>query len=280
MDIIRTISAIRAKRKGITGSVGFIPTMGALHSGHLSLVKKARETDAVVIVSIFLNRLQFDSLQDFTRYPRDLKRDLELLEEEKVDFVFTPSDEDIYPDGFATYVEVEKISDCLEGRSRPGHFRGVTTIVAKLFNIIQPTRAYFGQKDAQQVLVISKMVADLNIDVEIISVPTLREPNGLAMSSRNFLLSTEEREAASILYHSLNVAKQMHSRGVIVSAAIRGAMISCLQKEPLVAIDYVAITTADTLEELPVIDQAALVSLAVRIGKVRLIDNLLLYPLK
>ncbi len=280
MDVVTTITAMRAKRRGITGLVGCIPTMGSLHDGHLALVKEAKQNNAVVIVSIFLNPPQFDSQQDFARYPRDLKRDFALLEREKVDFVFTPSCEDIYPAGFATWVEVKKISERLEGEARPGHFRGVTTIVTKLFNIIQPTRAYFGQKDAQQVRVISKMITDLNIDVEIITVPTVREANGLAMSSRNSLLSAAERQAASIIYRTLTAARQMHNSGIVDSAAIRSAMISCLKKEPLVTIEYVDIAAADTLDELPVIDRAALVSLAVRIGKVRLLDNLLLYPPK
>ncbi len=262
------------------GSVGFIPTMGALHDGHLALVREAKRNDTVVIVSIFVNQPQFDSQQDFARYPRDLKRDLELLEREKIDFVFVPPCEEIYPAGFNTWVEVKQISKELEGRARPGHFCGVATIVTKLFNIIQPTRAYFGQKDAQQVLVISKMVTDLNIDVEIIVVPTLREADGLAMSSRNLLLNARERQAASILYRALTVARQMHNRGTVDSAEIRNAMISCLKQEPLVTIEYVEITTADTLDELPIIDRTALVSLAVRIGSVRLIDNILLYPPK
>ncbi|MCD5417018.1 pantoate--beta-alanine ligase [Candidatus Bipolaricaulota bacterium] len=280
MDVVATITTMRAKRRGITASVGFIPTMGSLHNGHLALVKEAKRNDDIVIVSIFLNRPQFDSQQDFARYPRDFKRDLELLEREKVDFVFTPSCAEIYPSEFATWVEVKKISERLEGRERPGHFRGVATIVTKLFNIVQPTRIYFGQKDAQQAMVISKMITDLNIDVEMITVPTVREADGLAMSSRNSLLSKEERQAASIIYRALTVARQMHNRGVVDSAKIRCAMISCLEKEPLVTIEYVDIAASDTLDELPVIDRAALVSLAAKIGKVRLIDNLLLYPPK
>ncbi|MCI2426281.1 pantoate--beta-alanine ligase [Candidatus Acetothermia bacterium] len=280
MDVVSTITAIRDKRRGIMGSVGFIPTMGALHDGHLALVREAKRNDTVVIVSIFVNQPQFDSQQDFARYPRDLKHDLELLEREKIDFVFVPPCEEIYPAGFNTWVEVKQISKELEGRARPGHFCGVATIVTKLFNIIQPTRAYFGQKDAQQVLVISKMVTDLNIDVEIIVVPTLREADGLAMSSRNLLLNARERQAASILYRALTVARQMYNRGTVDSAEIRNAMISCLKQEPLVTIEYVEITTADTLDELPIIDRTALVSLAVKIGSVRLIDNILLYPPK
>jgi pantoate--beta-alanine ligase len=248
--------------------------MGFLHEGHLALVKRAKVENSTAIVSIYVNPTQFGPREDFGAYPRDLNRDLELLRGEGVDIVFVPSDEEIYPPVFSSWVDVEKVTERLEGASRPGHFRGVATIVAKLFNVVQPTRAYFGQKDAQQVVVIKRMVADLNMGVEIVVVPTVRESNGLAMSSRNIHLNPEERQAATILLKALTLARQLRLGGEKDAEKICRQMTSFIQKEPLAQIDYVSIADAETLEELNLLDRPALASLAVRIGRTRLIDNM------
>jgi len=276
MRVLKTIAEIRELRQQLTGSVGFVPTMGYFHEGHLTLVKRARSENSTVVVSIFVNPTQFGPSEDLTAYPRDLTRDLKLLEKEKADIVFVPLDEEIYPPGFSSWVDVEKVTKHLEGASRPGHFRGVTTVVAKLFNIVQPTKAYFGQKDAQQAVVIKRMVADLNMNVEIVVVPTVRERDGLAMSSRNTYLTSEERQAATVLFKSLSLAKQLWQGGEKDADKILQQMASLIQEEPLAKVDYVSIADADTLEELKLIDRPALASLAVRIGKTRLIDNTLL----
>jgi len=273
MQVVEPIFEIRALRQKLSGTVGFIPTMGYLHEGHLALVKQARIENSAVIVSIYVNPTQFGPREDFGAYPRDLNRDLELLREGGVDIVFVPSDDQMYSAEFSTWVDVEKVSERLEGASRPGHFRGVATVVAKLFNIIQPTKAYFGQKDAQQVVVIKRMVADLNMTIEIVVVPTVRESDGLAMSSRNIYLSPEERKAATVLFRALTLARQLRLGGEKDAGKIRRQMASLIQKEPLAKIDYVSIADADTLEELDLIDHPALASLAVRISKTRLIDN-------
>jgi pantoate--beta-alanine ligase len=276
MQVINTIAKMRKLRRQLSEPVGFVPTMGYFHEGHLSLVKQARKENPTVVVSIFVNPTQFGPGEDFQDYPRDLNRDLELLEREKVDIVFVPSEEEMYPRGFNSWVDVEKVTERLEGASRPGHFRGVATICAKLFNIIQPTRAYFGQKDAQQAIVIKKMVADLNINLEIVVVPTVRESNGLAMSSRNTYLNPEERQAATVLFKALSLARELWQGGEKDADKIRHQMISLIHKEPLAKIDYVSIADANTLEELQKIDRPAIVFLAVRIGKTRLIDNVIL----
>jgi pantoate--beta-alanine ligase len=273
MQVVEPIFEIRALRQKLSGTVGFVPTMGYLHEGHLALVKQARIENSAVIVSIYVNPTQFGPREDFSAYPRDINRDLELLREGGVDIVFVPSDDQMYSPEFSTWVDVEKVSERLEGASRPGHFRGVATVVAKLFNIIQPTKAYFGQKDAQQVVVIKRMVADLNMLIEIVVVPTVRESDGLAMSSRNIYLNPEERQAATILFRALTLARQLRLGGEKDAGSIRRQMASLIQKEPLAKIDYVSIADADTLEELDLIDHPALASLAVRIGKTRLIDN-------
>jgi pantoate--beta-alanine ligase len=273
MQVVEPIFEIRALRQKLSGTVGFVPTMGYLHEGHLALVKQARIENSAVIVSIYVNPTQFGPREDFSAYPRDINRDLELLREGGVDIVFVPSDDQMYSPEFSTWVDVEKVSERLEGASRPGHFRGVATVVAKLFNIIQPTKAYFGQKDAQQVAVIKRMVADLNMLIEIVVVPTVRESDGLAMSSRNIYLNPEERQAATILFRALTLARQLRLGGEKDAGSIRRQMASLIQKEPLAKIDYVSIADADTLEELDLIDHPALASLAVRIGKTRLIDN-------
>lgn len=276
MKILPTIAEFKESRQKIKNSVGLVPTMGYLHEGHLTLVRRAREENKTVVVSIFVNPTQFGPREDFARYPRNPERDLALLEKEKVDLVFMPSAEEMYPEGFCSWVEVEKVTEKLEGAVRPGHFRGVTTVVAKLFNIVQPTRAYFGQKDAQQAVVIKRMVADLNMNLDIIVVPTQREPDGLAMSSRNTYLSQEERQAALVLWKSLNLAQQLWSQGERKAERVRQQMTALIQKEPLAKIDYVSIADPETLEEIVEIDRPALVSLAVRIGGTRLIDNIIL----
>ena len=276
MQVINTIAEMRKLRRHLSEPVGFVPTMGYFHEGHLSLVRQARKENPTVVVSIFVNPTQFGPGEDFQDYPRDLNRDLELLEREKVDIVFVPSEEEMYPRDFNSWVDVEKVTERLEGASRPGHFRGVATVCAKLFNIIQPTRAYFGQKDAQQAIVIKKMVADLNMNLEIVVVPTVRESNGLAMSSRNTYLNPEERQAATVLFKALSLARELWQGGEKDADKIRHQMTSLIHKEPLAKIDYVSIADANTLEELKKIDRPAIVFLAVRIGKTRLIDNVIL----
>jgi len=274
MQIVEKIPEAIALRQELRDTVGFVPTMGYLHEGHLSLVKQARMDNSTVIVSIYVNPTQFGPREDFGAYPRKLDRDLKLLNKEGVDIVLVPSDDEMYPPGFSSWINVEKLTERLEGAARPGHFRGVATVVAKLFNIVQPSRAYFGQKDAQQIMVIKRMVADLNMDVEIVVVPTVRETDGLAMSSRNIYLSPEERRAATILFKALSLAQQLWKSGDKDADELRKRMTSLIQKEPLAQIDYVSIAGAETLEELNLIDCPALASLAVRIGKTRLIDNM------
>ena len=260
----------------LSDSVGFVPTMGYLHEGHLALVKQARVETATVIVSIFVNPTQFGHGEDLATYPRDINRDIELLQHERADVVFTPSSEEIYPPGFSSWVDIEQVIETLEGASRPGHFRGVATVVAKLFNIVQPTRAYFGQKDAQQATVIRKMVSDLNMNLEVVVVPTVRESDGLAMSSRNIYLITEERQAATVLFKALSLARELWLGGEKDAEKIRQQMASVIQEEPLARVDYISVADNETLQELNTIDQAALASLAVNIGKTRLIDNMIL----
>ena len=276
MKVLTTIADFKQARRQISASLGFVPTMGYLHEGHLSLVRRARAENEAVAVSIFVNPAQFGPTEDLAQYPRDTERDLGLLSQEGVDLVLMPSPEDMYPEEFNTWVDVEKVADRLEGEFRPGHFRGVATVVAKLFNIVEPTRAYFGQKDAQQALVIERMVADLNMKLEVVLAPTVREPDGLAMSSRNVNLNSEERQAALVLWRSLKLAQQLWSQGERDAEKIRQEMISLIQKEPLADIGYVSIAHPETLEELTQIDRCALVSLAVHIGKTRLIDNVTL----
>jgi pantoate--beta-alanine ligase len=274
MQVVKTISEIRALRQKLKDTVGFVPTMGFLHEGHLALVKRAKVENSAVIVSIYVNPTQFGPKEDFGAYPRDLDRDLELLRKEGTDIVFVPLDDEMYPREFSSWVDVEKVTERLEGASRPGHFRGVATVVAKLFNIVQPTRVYFGQKDAQQVVVIKRMVADLNMGVEIVVVPTVRESDGLAMSSRNIYLSPEERQAATVLFEALTLARQLRKGGEKDAEKIRRQMTALIQKEPLAQIGYVSIADTRTLEELHLLDRPAVASLAVRIGKTRLIDNM------
>jgi len=276
MQIARTIAEMTTLRKELRGDVGFVPTMGYLHEGHLALVRQARAENPSVIASIYVNPSQFGPGDDLARYPRDLEHDLHLLRRENTDIVFVPSDADMYPPGFSSWIEVEGITGRLEGASRPGHFRGVATIVARLFNIVRPSRAYFGQKDAQQVLVIRRMVNDLNMDVQIIAAPTVREGDGLAMSSRNVHLSPEERLAASVLFCALTLARELRGEGETDADEIRRRMTQLIGKEPLAQIDYISVADAETLEELSAVDRPALASLAVCIGQTRLIDNITL----
>jgi len=274
MKVVETIDEMRQLRQRLAEPVGLVPTMGYLHEGHLSLVRQARAENQSLVVSIFVNPTQFGPQEDFKQYPRDPQRDLALLEKDKTDIVFMPSAAEMYPPQFSSWVEVGKVTERLEGASRPGHFRGVATVVAKLFNIVQPNRAYFGQKDAQQAAVIRKMVADLNMNIEIVTLPTVREPDGLAISSRNIYLSPEERQAAVVLYQALCLAQKLWSQGETNAQTIRQQMTDLIQKEPLADIDYVSIADTETLDELDTVKSPALVSLAVRIGKTRLIDNL------
>ncbi|MFC1899801.1 pantoate--beta-alanine ligase [Chloroflexota bacterium] len=276
MEIVNNISEMRQHRSQLTTPIGFVPTMGYLHEGHLSLVREAHTGNKTVVVSIFVNPTQFGPGEDYKKYPRDIKRDLVLLEEEKTDIVFMPQDEELYPENFSSYVDAGEITTRLEGASRPGHFRGVVTILAKLFNIVQPDSAYFGQKDAQQLLVIRKMVADLNMHLEIIAVPTVRTPDGLAMSSRNTYLTTKQRRAATVLYRALTFSQYLWDGGENNSETIRQQMISLIKKESLADIDYVSIADVETLKEIDEINPPVLVSMAVKFGKTRLIDNIVL----
>lgn len=254
--------------------LGLVPTMGYLHAGHLALVKQAREECSTVAASIFVNPTQFGPEEDYGSYPRDMERDLNLLQQEGVSWVFTPHSNDIYPPGFDTWVNVQSLTQPLEGIQRPGHFIGVTTVVAKLFNIVRPDRAYFGEKDAQQLRVIIKMVKDLDMGIEIVRVPTVRESDGLAMSSRNVYLNFEERNASTCLYKSLQMAQSLYNDGERNAQEIRTRVQSFLLTEPLARIEYVSIADDETLEELDQIDRSALISLAVGFGNTRLIDNL------
>jgi pantoate--beta-alanine ligase len=276
MQIAKSIAEMKAMRMESLGSVGFVPTMGYLHQGHLALVKQARDENSAVVVSIFINPAQFGPTEDFKTYPRNTERDLAMLRKERTDIVFMPPAEEMYPEGFSSWIEVENVTDRLEGSCRPGHFKGVATVVAKLFNIVEPSRAYFGQKDAQQALVIKKMVADLNMNLEVIVAPTVRESDGLAMSSRNVNLNPQERQAATVLFKALTLARNLWGKGERNAKHMCQEMTSLISKEPLAKIEYVSIADAETLEELTEIDKPALASLAVRIGKTRLIDNMLL----
>ena len=258
--------------------LGLVPTMGALHEGHLSLMNRAREMCDTVITSIFVNPTQFSPTEDFTRYPRDLARDAELAFTRGVDFIFAPAADDMYPEPFLTYVDVEGLSQRLEGASRPGHFRGVATVVNKLLNIVDPHFAFFGRKDAQQVIVIKRMVRELCMYVEIVVGPTVREEDGLALSSRNRYLSTEERKAATVLRRALERCRMLYSSGERDSARLIAAMRTILEGEPLARMDYMAITDCNLLNPVEMVPAGVptLVSMAVFIGTTRLIDNIVL----
>lgn len=256
-------------------TIGFVPTMGFLHEGHLSLVRRARGENDIVVVSIFVNPTQFGPNEDYESYPRDLERDVKLLKELNVDVVFHPPVEEMYPKDFSTYVEETKLSRYLCGKSRPGHFRGVCTIVTKLFNIVRPTRAYFGQKDAQQFRVIKRMVRDLNMDVELVECPIVREHDGLAMSSRNIYLSDDERVQALALYNSLKLAENLVKSGERDAKVVKNAMKEFLSRYDKVKIDYVEIVDEETLEPVKHIEGKAIVAIACWVGKARLIDNVI-----
>ncbi|HLO16989.1 MAG TPA: pantoate--beta-alanine ligase [Anaerolineales bacterium] len=276
MLTVITLTDLRSTRQSYSGTVGLVPTMGYLHDGHLSLVRRAREECDHVLVSIFVNPTQFGPKEDLSKYPRDLDRDLSLLEPLGTDLVWMPTAEIMYPPGYQTWVELEGITRPLEGAMRPGHFRGVTTVVAKLFNAVQPHKAYFGQKDAQQAAVIRQMVKDLNFPLEVVVCPIVREPDGLAMSSRNVYLDAEQRKAATVLYRSLRAAKNAYENEERSAEKLRQIMKDVLATEPLAQMQYVSCADYDTLEELETVTGKTLLSMAVFMGKTRLIDNLVL----
>jgi pantoate--beta-alanine ligase len=276
MQVLTTIAQVRDSGKALEGSVGLVPTMGALHEGHLSLVRRARAANEHVIASIFVNPTQFAANEDFSSYPRRTENDLEMLARESVDCVFMPPAEEMYPPGFDATVDMGLITERLEGASRTGHFFGVATVVLKLFNIFQPTRAYFGRKDAQQLVIIQKMVRDLNLDIEVVPVDTVREADGLAMSSRNAYLNIAERKAALSLWNALTLAQEMWTRGARDAETFRMRMRDVIEAEELARLDYVSVADPVTLDELRRIQGPALVSLAVRFGRTRLIDNITL----
>ena len=280
MKVIDTVAEMSEARAAMGGGVGLLPTMGALHEGHLSLVRRARADNDHLVVSVFVNPAQFGPREDLDAYPRDMDRDLRLLAAERVDVVFAPTVEEMYPPGFDECVDVRgPLTSTLEGASRPQFFRGVSTVVARLLRIVRPHRAYFGEKDAQQLRVVRRMVREQRLPVEIVGLPTLREPDGLAMSSRNAYLSPEERRAALVLPRALALAREMVERwGVRDAHRLKETLEECIAGEPLVKIDYIAVADYETLAELTVIDRPALVLLAVRIGSTRLIDNTPLRP--
>lgn len=279
MEIInrrqRMSSVARKIRREQDKSVGLVPTMGALHEGHLSLVREARQMCDIVVVSVFVNPTQFAPNEDFAHYPRDLTKDTALLTDYNVDYIFAPTAEEIYPKGYATYVTVEGLSDQLEGASRPGHFRGVATVVTVLLNTIRPDFAFFGQKDAQQAVIIKRLVRDLALDAEIVVLPTVREDSGLAMSSRNVYLSAEEREAARVIHRSLVKAKEAYKAGERHASKLVDLVRKMIEAEPRARLDYVSVANAENLERLDKLeDQPVLISIAVFVGKTRLIDNI------
>lgn len=277
MNVFSKVNDIRAQRwADPLATWGLVPTMGYLHEGHLALVRRAGEENDRVGVSIFVNPIQFNNPSDLTAYPRNMERDLALLKEAGADLVWTPTPDIVYPPGYQTYVEVEEVTRPLEGAARPGHFRGVATVVAKLFNVFQPQRAYFGQKDAQQVVVIKQMVADLNFNLEIVVQPTVREADGLAMSSRNARLSAAARESATCLYRALLAAKTAFEQGQRSAESLRAVTRGVIEATPLTRLDYVSVAHPDTLTELEVVENRALLSLAVFVDEVRLIDNMVI----
>jgi pantoate--beta-alanine ligase len=273
-DIVEMKDAVeRFRRQG--RSIGFVPTMGFLHEGHLSLVRESLFRTEATVVSIFVNPSQFGPGEDFKLYPRDFERDAAILKELETDVLFAPQDEQMYPEGFRTYVQVEKIQDKLLGKSRPGHFKGVCTVVLKLFNIIRPDWAFFGQKDAQQAVILKKMVDDLNVDIRLEILPIVREKDGLALSSRNLYLNPEERKAARILSVSLKEAQEWIAKGETEAAAVIDIITQKILTEPLARIDYVEVVDGASLEPLKRINHLALIDLGVYIGKTRLIDNVI-----
>jgi pantoate--beta-alanine ligase len=276
MRVVRTVEEVRQVRHALSGSWGLVPTMGFLHNGHLALVERARLENERVAVSIFVNPAQFGPTEDLSAYPRDLERDLAHLRARGVDLVWTPEPAEVYPTEYQTYVTVEEVTRPLEGASRPTHFRGVATVVAKLFNVFQPERAYFGQKDAQQAVVIRQMARDLDFPIEVVICPIVRESDGLALSSRNVYLSPEQRQAAPVLFRALSAARACWESGERDGERLREAMRAVLTAEPLATVDYVSAADPVTLIELGEASRGVLLSMAVRIGRARLIDNLLL----
>lgn len=271
---------MRRERSSITGSVGQVPTMGYLHAGHISLVERSVADNDCTVVSIFVNPAQFGPGEDFERYPRDEERDLQLLSDAGADIVFMPPPDEMYPPGFDEWVEVTgPLTERLEGEHRPVHFRGVTTVVARLFRIVQPDRAYFGQKDAQQLRVVRRMVADLGLPVDVVGMPIVREPDGLAMSSRNVYLSPDERVAGLMLSMALRLGEGLAREGETDAAAIKREVAALITSNPHNELDYVSIADDETLEELEMLDRRALLLVAARVGKTRLIDNTELVPL-
>jgi len=276
MMIVSTLDELRTACLFLDGTLGLVPTMGYLHEGHLSLTRRAKTECKYVVVSIFVNPTQFAPTDDLSKYPRDLERDLRLLDSVGVDLVWTPTPEVMYPPNFQTWVEVEEMTRPLEGSMRPGHFRGVTTVVAKLFNAVQPTKAYFGQKDAQQAAVIRQMARDLNFSLEVVVCPIMREADGLAMSSRNVYLNAEQRKAATVLFRALSAAKAEFEKGERDAEKLRRKMEEVIEAEPLAKMQYVSCADYDTLEELQTVKGKTLLSMAVFIGTTRLIDNFVL----
>ena len=286
MEIInrrqRMSSVARKLRREDDKTIGLVPTMGALHEGHLSLVREARRMCDVVVVSVFVNPTQFSPGEDFARYPRDLTQDTTRLADYNVDYIFAPSVEEIYPKNFSTYVNVEGLSEWMEGAARPGHFRGVATVLTVLFNTVRPDFAFFGQKDAQQTLVVKRLVRDLAFDIEVVILPTVREESGLALSSRNSYLSTEDRRAAAILYRALSQAREVYNEGERNPKKLAEVVRAQLAAEPRAALEYVGVVDAETMEKLDRVsdERPVLIALAARIGATRLIDNIVLQPAK
>jgi pantoate--beta-alanine ligase len=274
VNVATTIDEVRRWRRARGGSVGLVPTMGALHAGHLSLVERARAETAQVVASVFVNPAQFAPHEDFGRYPRDLERDRRLLEDSGCDLVFAPAVAEVYPAGFETSVDVGSVARPLEGERRPGHFQGVATVVLKLLQIVQPDRAYFGEKDAQQLAVIRRLARDLDLPVEIVGCPIVREGDGLAMSSRNAYLAPDERRAATVLSRALRAAHRRWQEGERDADVLRSALRTVLESEPRARVDYASVADPDTFRELQRIDGPALLLLAVFVGRARLIDNL------
>ncbi len=279
MEVIKSIYEMQAFSRGMRSAgetTGFVPTMGYLHEGHMSLAREAKADNAKSVLSIFVNPAQFGPSEDFAAYPRDMAGDLEKCERAFVDVVFVPDAREMYPDGFSTHVDVAGVTDVMEGIRRPGHFRGVATVVLKLFNIVMPNRAYFGQKDYQQTVVIRRMARDLNLDAEVVVMPTVREPDGLAMSSRNAYLSPPERAAAPVICGALLEAKRLYDSGERDAGVLARRAREVMGKEPMVELEYAEVSDAETLAPLREVTAGAVLAVAARIGKTRLIDNILL----
>ncbi|MFC1767722.1 pantoate--beta-alanine ligase [Candidatus Margulisiibacteriota bacterium] len=281
MKIVKNIKEMQALSKGAHRkgkAIGLVPTMGFLHEGHLSLVREAERRCDLLVVSIFVNPTQFGPGEDFKKYPRNLKRDIKLLSKYGVDVVFCPTAQQVYPEGHKTYVEVKDLPEKLCGKSRPGHFRGVTTVVHKLFNAVMPDTAFFGEKDFQQQVIIKKMVKDVDMGVEVVALPTVKEADGLAMSSRNTYLTPRQRNEAAVLYRSLKFAKVLVRSGQTSAKKIKQAMKKMIRTKPLVKIDYVSICDPETFDEVNKIKERTLIALAAFVGRTRLIDNIVVSP--